>query len=98
MSAVKLWRSKNLTVCDLLKLDCEGSEIPILRALSESGLLADVRLIVGEWHGSYDNEEARETVKAELTAILQNTHKVLFKPHRLGREGHFAARAVQHSN
>jgi FkbM family methyltransferase len=92
MSIVKLWQSKGLAGCDVLKLDCEGSEVPILEALAESGLLGDIRLIVGEWHADYVGERAGEAVKAELSAILQKTHEVVFSPHRLGREGHFSAR------
>lgn len=36
---------------DLLKLDCEGSELGLLRAATASGLVSRIRLIRGEWHG-----------------------------------------------
>ena len=35
----------------LLKLDCEGGEYAIVARLADTGLLARVESIVGEWHG-----------------------------------------------
>jgi FkbM family methyltransferase len=91
MSAVKLWRLKGLSGCDLLKLDCEGAEVSVLRALAAAGLLAKVRIVVGEWHAPEETDSARDRVKAELRSILAATHDVVFGPKRGGREGHFSA-------
>jgi FkbM family methyltransferase len=96
VSAVRLWREKNLSGCDLLKLDCEGSEIGVLRALADAELLGGVRLIVGEWHANDDRPASHHQVRAELAAILAPTHEVTFSPDQRGREGHF--RAYLHSS
>ncbi len=90
----RLWRERELTFCDFLKLDCEGSEVPILRALRDEGLLGRVEHIVGEWHAHDDREASRGTVKAALTAILSATHTVRFSLDRPGREGYFTARRI----
>jgi FkbM family methyltransferase len=91
MSVVELWRGSNISRCDLLKLDCEGAEVPILKALGAAGLLEDVGRIVGEWHAEDDREQTCGRVKAELKAILRSTHEVAFKAHHGGREGYFTA-------
>ncbi len=54
---------------DLLKLDCEGSEIPILESLEETGFLPKIRWIRGEWHGGDAN---RDRVKT----LLSKTHEI----------------------
>jgi FkbM family methyltransferase len=90
--AVRLWQDRHLAGCDLLKLDCEGSEVAILGALAAAGLLASVRLIVGEWHAEEGSEPARQRVKEQLRAILTPTHEVLFQAEQRGREGRFSAR------
>ena len=97
LAAVKLWRSRRIVTCDLLKLDCEGAEISILRALAEAGLLAQVHRIVGEWHTAEPSESARQAVRRELETILGRTHAVVFQPDRGGREGHFTAHATASS-
>jgi predicted O-methyltransferase YrrM len=35
---------------DLLKVDCEGGEVPLFFDLARHGLLESFRVIVGEWH------------------------------------------------
>jgi FkbM family methyltransferase len=92
MSAPRLWREKSLQACDLLKLDCEGCEVPVLRSLAQAGLLAGVRLIVGEWHAPDGSHSAREEVQRQLQALLAPTHEVAFSPEKQGREGRFTAR------
>jgi FkbM family methyltransferase len=93
LSVAKLWESKNLTRCDLLKLDCEGAEVPLLRALAQAGHLAGVRRIVGEWHASDYSSRTGDRVRAELAAVLEPTHVVEFRQPVRGNEGHFTARA-----
>jgi FkbM family methyltransferase len=92
LSVIKLWESKGLTGCDLMKLDCEGSEVPVLRALAESGHLAGVRRIVGEWHAPEYSPQSGDRVREELTALLGPTHAVEFRQPIRGNEGHFTAR------
>jgi FkbM family methyltransferase len=94
LSVRRLWAEKGITSCDLLKLDCEGSEVAILRALAEAGHLPGVRFITGEWHTADDRPASREHVRAELRAILGPTHEVTFSAERPGREGYFTARAL----
>src|SRR5262249_44954663 len=55
LSVLKLWQTRGITVCDLLKLDCEGAEIALLRSLAGAGHLGAVRRVVGEWHAA-DNQ------------------------------------------
>jgi FkbM family methyltransferase len=92
LSAVQLWRTRKITRCDFLKLDCEGSEVPVLAALARAGLLGGVRFIVGEWHSEDAREQTRERVKEELRRILRPTHEVEFGRHGPGREGYFTAK------
>src|SRR5205823_3847720 len=78
VSVRRLWAEKGLTACDLLKLDCEGSEVAVLRSLAETGHLGNVRLITGEWHAADDRPESRERVRSELRTVLAPTHSVTF--------------------
>jgi hypothetical protein len=98
MSVVKLWQSRGIGVCDVQKLDCEGSEIAIVRALAEAGLLPSVRLVVGEWHVLSDCPEAREQVLSDLQSLLEPTHEVSLRRPLRGREGHFTARTLHPSH
>lgn len=91
ISVVALWREKQIDRCDFLKLDCEGAELLILKALAEAGLLGRVSSIAGEWH-VVDDRQTPESVRAELRDLLQATHEVNFQPDRGGREGYFSAR------
>jgi FkbM family methyltransferase len=92
LSVEKLWNQRSLGVCNLLKLDCEGCEVQILRALAKARLLKGIQLIVGEWHAPDERPATTACVRQELTAILQDTHAVQFYPPFRGREGHFRAR------
>lgn len=96
LNVIDLWQSRGLAGCDLLKLDCEGSELPILIALASSGLLAEVGLIVGEWHAQ--DRDSVETVKERLRQVLEATHVVAFRHHAGGREGFFTARPAAASS
>jgi FkbM family methyltransferase len=89
---VDLWDSKQISFCDVLKLDCEGSEVPILRALARAGLLRKVRRVVGEWHALSRHPRAGEDARAQLQSILQASHEIDFRQPLGGTEGHFAAR------
>lgn len=95
LSVVRLWQGKGLSPCDLLKLDCEGSEIGLLRALADAGLLAQVRFIVGEWHSLDEAPLSKEHVKGELATILGPTHEVVFSPDGPRKEGYFRARSLR---
>jgi hypothetical protein len=97
MSVIRLWTTKGIRQCDLLKLDCEGAELQILRVLADARLLAGVQLIVGEWHARDDRDVTRERVKKELLTILQPTHDVTFSPNGKGKEGYFTARFLPNS-
>ena len=91
-SVRRLWAECALDGCDLLKLDCEGAEVSILRALAEAHLLERIRRIAGEWHAPDAGDEAIDGTMQALQGILAGTHDVLFNPRRPGREGHFTAR------
>ncbi len=93
VSVARLWEERQIGVCDFLKLDCEGAEIPILAALARAGLLARVRQVVGEWHAFPERGLVAAGVRAELTRFLEPTHEVTFIS-RLGDVlGYFRARA-----
>jgi FkbM family methyltransferase len=51
---------------DLLKIDCEQSEVEILREMEALGMVKDIPVIVGEWHYS--------TAREEVSRILSPTH------------------------
>lgn len=51
---------------DVLKLDCEGSEYPLLKELQVSGLLSKVKYILGEWH--------RKGTDHLISRVLRETH------------------------
>jgi FkbM family methyltransferase len=87
----KLWRDRKIEYCDLLKLDCEGSELPLLSSLMQAGLLNRVGVIVGEWHANDNRIESIVSVHRELRAILGRTHKVNFAESGVRREGQFVA-------
>jgi FkbM family methyltransferase len=91
LSAVKLWESKSISSCDLMKLDCEGAELQVLRALAAAGLLARVIRIVGEWHACDGRKDAPARVRSALHRILEKTHDLVFREPFRGREGHFSA-------
>ncbi len=91
-SARWLWAESAIGDCDLLKLDCEGFEVPILQGLADAGLLRRISRIVGEWHADDERAETVEQVMQALQTVLADTHEVLFNPRRPGREGHFTAR------
>jgi FkbM family methyltransferase len=94
ISLQRLWRERDLVGCDLLKLDCEGSELALLRALSATRRLAGIRYIVGEWHAADASQQSTSQIRAEIERILMNTHRVRFGPWRGGREGLFSAHRI----
>jgi FkbM family methyltransferase len=74
--------------CDLLKMDCEGAEVAILRTIQRAGLLPHIRHIVGEWHG-LDNRD-------EVARRLEPTHTItwVYGTPTLGL--FYATRTAQH--
>jgi Methyltransferase FkbM domain len=76
LSIRKLWREQHIDRCDLLKLDCEGAELPILAALAGSGLLSRIRCLVGQWHVLPEHGQAPENVMHNLRSILAAAHQV----------------------
>lgn len=69
---------------DILKLDCEGSEVDVLRGLSAESI-ERCRYICGEYHG--------EGMQIEIARILLQTHDVEIEELRADR-GHFFARRM----
>ena len=69
---------------DFLKLDCEGSEYPLIRALVESGQIGRVARIAGEYHRSLADME-------QLSAELQPTHTCSYSSGNDGTQGTFRA-------
>lgn len=51
----------------VVKLDCEGSEFPILRSLDEAGLIGRIDAFMVEWHAMFP-EHTQETLLAPLRA------------------------------
>lgn len=70
MSICELLSKHRWPDVDLLKLDCEGEEGPILRDLARMGFLDCVDQIVGEWHELQNipviEEALRQTHSLEL--------------------------------
>lgn len=69
---------------DILKLDCEGSEIDVLKTLSPA-TLRRIRYIVGEYHGD---------VMPQITAMLTETHTLAIEELKADRGHFFAMRKV----
>lgn len=61
-------RANRFERVDILKLDCEGSEVLLLQLLQSAGLLQSTRAIRGEWHHRASLEP--------LQAALSGTHRV----------------------
>ena len=54
----ELFRTCGMDDCDLLKMDCEGSELPIVQAAAPE-MLTRVRAIIMEYHSAADVEPLR---------------------------------------
>ena len=52
----------------LLKLDCEGSEFPIIENLHSAGLLKEIDVLLLEWHKWWDRAKSRRTLIEPLLA------------------------------
>jgi FkbM family methyltransferase len=91
-SVTSMWEVRDIKRCNLLKLDCEGGEVPILQALANANLLGSIDCVVGEWHAVDGRAETCDAVMQALESVLGPTHDVEFDRHRPGREGHFTAR------
>jgi FkbM family methyltransferase len=68
ISVQQLFRKYRLPRIDLLKIDCEQSEVNIFREMDAIDRLKDIDVISGEWHF--------ETAKNELHSIVGKTHEV----------------------
>ena len=68
ISVRQLFSKYKLPRIDLLKIDCEQSEVNIFRELDHLDRLKDIAVISGEWH--------YETAKNELRSIVGKTHEV----------------------
>lgn len=68
ISAERLFSKYKLPRIDLLKIDCEQSEVNIFRELDHLDRLKDIDVIAGEWHF--------DTAKDELRSIVGKTHDV----------------------
>ena len=46
----------------MLKLDCEGSEFPIIESLHSTGLLKEIDVLLLEWHKWWDRSKSQRTL------------------------------------
>lgn len=80
---VKLIHSVNLPECDILKIDTELSEIPILFNYKH---LPKCRVVLLEWHSQRDRVDLRKALEANGFAIFEDkevaTDRGLIKAHR----------------
>jgi FkbM family methyltransferase len=58
----------------LLKLDCEGSEFPIIENLNDKGLLKQVDVILMEWHKWWDQSKTQRVL---IEPLLKNDFLIL---------------------
>jgi FkbM family methyltransferase len=82
ISVRQLFSKYKLPRIDLLKIDCEQSEVNIFRELDHLDRLKDIAVISGEWHF--------ETAKNEVRSIVGKTHEVELVDE--GMWNHFFAR------
>jgi FkbM family methyltransferase len=68
-SVLDFLQQYDITSIDLLKLDCEGSELNILRELSSLGMLKKIREIRGEWHGNLAKTLVPELLKTHAVTM-----------------------------
>lgn len=68
MSLQKIFDDNKITRCDLLKLDCEGSEYQILMSLPES-YFQRIEKICMEYHIINNNSESLESLKTKLVSL-----------------------------
>lgn len=61
-------------VIDLMKLNCEGSEYPILRRLLDVGWLDNVNQLVIQFHGVPEFEDERKVLEGYLRSRWQVGH------------------------
>jgi FkbM family methyltransferase len=85
ISVSQLFTKYKLPRIDLLKIDCEQSEVNIFRELDALDRLKDIDVISGEWHF--------DTAKKELRSIVGKTHDVELVDE--GMWNHFFARRRQ---
>lgn len=71
VTATEAVRLCGLTSIDLLKIDCEGCEVNIFKEWAETGFLARIQCITGEWHGLRN--------RAALEALLVPHFEVKFQ-------------------
>ncbi len=62
---------EGLPVVDLLKIDCEGAELGILKGLADANLIGRIKHIRGEWHFD-ENFDG-------IPVVLKDTHHVSMK-------------------
>jgi FkbM family methyltransferase len=82
----EVFRVNNIETCHLLKLDCEGSELEILKNASDD-ILRRVTRIVGEQHYGDDTQEIKE-----FRAILGKSGFTIEKFEPASEGGQFSAR------
>jgi FkbM family methyltransferase len=58
----------------MLKLDCEGSEFPIIENLYSTGLLKEIDILLLEWHKWWDRSKSQ---RALIEPLLENGFLVL---------------------
>lgn len=69
-----LREAKQLGLQLVVKLDCEGSEFPILERLDEDGLLPEARIYLLEWHKWWSAEKTQAEL---ISRFLRNGFDVL---------------------
>ncbi len=74
----ELFETCGIDHCDLLKMDCEGSELPIVRAAAPE-MLARIRAIIMEYHSAADVEPLRSALsragfRCEILASIQTLY------------------------
>lgn len=71
-----IFSSCKIKKCKLLKLDCEGAELKILRATPKS-ILDKIQIIIGEYHEPNTMKEIKKATKGLFNVVSETDH--LFK-------------------
>ena len=74
-SMIDFMEQENLQEIDLLNLNIEGSEYPLLNHIIDTGLIGNIKHIQIQFHNFVENAQSK---RKELRKLLRKTHKCVY--------------------